>query len=244
MSNDIINIKGTRNGLVICLDSDRDFEELKNTLKSKIEASQGFFRGAKFTFHLGMHSLSAEKTQELEEICCQNGLIIDREISWPRATVTEIAPRKKPETPREKVMASNVKPLLREASPSIPSVGLTESDKKPCLFVQRSLRSGQKVKYDGSVVVFGDVNPGSEVTASGDIIVMGTLRGVVHAGAEGNEESVITAYRLNPVQLRIGPVISRPPENNRLSDYPETACLRNGQMVIEPYLTYGLKHSR
>lgn len=244
MSNDIINIKGTRNGLVICLDSNYDFEDIKNTLKSKIEASQGFFRGAKFTFHLGMHSWSAEKTQELEEICCQNGLIIDRGISWQRDNVTEIPPQRKPETQREKAMAANIKPLMREASPSIPSVGLTDGDKKPCLFVQKSLRSGQKIKFDGSVVILGDVNPGSEVTVSGDIIVMGTLRGVVHAGANGNDEAVITAYRLNPVQLRIGTAISRPPENNRPSNFPETACLRDGQMVIEPYVTYGLKQAR
>lgn len=249
MSTDIINIKGTKNGLVIMINPDRDFEELKNTLKSKIESSRGFFKGAKFTFHLGRHNLSAENTKELEEICCQHGLIIDNGIAWPnqaevpskRRGSTTLDDSVITETPREKAMSDNVRPIMREASPSIPSVGVTETDKKPCLFVSRSLRSGQKIKYNGSIVVLGDVNPGSEVTASGDIVVLGSLRGVVHAGANGNNEAIIMAYRLNPVQLRISSAISRPPENSKPSEYPETARLRGGQMVIEPYLTYGLK---
>lgn len=249
MNSDIINIKGTRNGLVICLDSGHDFEELKKTLKSKIESGRGFFKGAKFTFHLGFNTLTAEKTRELEEICCQHGLVPDKDIAWTPHPMPEqpfdkpvvTLPKKRPEGAREKAMADNVRPLMREASPSLPSVGITAADKKPCLLINHSLRSGQKVNYNGNVVMLGDLNPGSEITAAGDIVILGSLRGVVHAGAKGDQSSIIMAYRLNPVQLRIASTISRPPENNQLSPYPEIARLQNGQMVIESYITHGLK---
>ncbi len=241
MSADVINIKGTKNGLVIMIDPNKDFEELKNTLKTKIESSRGFFKGAKFTFHLGKHNLTDENTKELEAICCQHGLIVDNGIAWPSQVPAKEHISKTPEILREKAMSDKVRPLMREASPSIPTVGVLESDKKPCLFVNKSLRSGQRIKFDGNVFVFGDINPGSEVTANGDIVVMGSLRGVVHAGANGNNDAIIMAYKLNPIQLRIGSVISRPPENNSASRYPEIARIREGQMLIDPYLTHGLK---
>jgi septum site-determining protein MinC len=224
MSKDIVNIKGTRNGLVICLEAGHDFDEIKNTLISKIESSRGFFKGAKFIFHLGLNSLTSEKTKELEDICYNHGLVPNADIPLPSKNIS------KP-----------VQPLMREASPSLPSTGLIESDKKPCLMVNHSLRSGQKVNYKGNVVIMGDINPGSEITALGDIIVLGSLRGVVHAGANGDMNSIIVAYRLNPVQLRIASTISRSPENNLISRHPEIARMHNGQMVIEPYLTRGLK---
>ncbi len=226
MNRDIINIKGTRNGLVICLDSNQDFDELKKTLKEKMESARGFFKGAKFTFHLGYSTLTAEKTKELQDICCEQGLVPDANITWPSQNGSG----------QGKKQILNVSPK-REASSSLPSIGLTEADKKPCLMINRSLRSGQKINYHGNVVVTGDVNPGSEITATGDILVFGSLRGIVHAGAGGNQTSIIMACRLNPLQLRIASTISRPPENNPAGSCPEIARLQNGRMITEPYLT-------
>lgn len=239
MSNEIVNIKGTRNGLVIFIDSNHDFDELKNSLKNKIESSKGFFKGAKFTFNLGLNTLSADKTEELEKICVNNGLVLDKEIPWPAFAKDD----KKVGTVKE-INSNSNKPLMHQASPSLPAVGVTENDRKPCMLIHRSLRSGQKISYNGNIIVFGDVNPGSELIATGDIVVYGSLRGVVHAGANNNNDAIIMAYRLNPVQLRIGSVISRPPENVTPSQFPEIARINNSQMVIEPYLTHGLKNAR
>jgi septum site-determining protein MinC len=71
------------------------------------------------------------------------------------------------------------------------------------LFIKHNLRSGQLVRYPGTVVVFGDVNPQAELIASGDIIVWGTLRGLAHAGSQGDEAAIIAAHRLDCGQLRI-----------------------------------------
>ncbi len=241
MAGDVIRIKGTRNGLVALIDTGYDFTEIKNVLRTKIEASKGFFKGARITFHYPeSNSLSDDMTRELESICSACGLIPDRQIAWPAApeprgitsqTYNEIAISQENE----------LNPVLNEPSPSLPAAGISRADREPSILVNRSIRSGQKLSYDGNVIILGDVNPGSEITASGNIVVWGSLRGVVHAGAGGRQDCSIMAFRLNPVQLRIASVISRSPENQELSPYPEIARLVNGKMVIEPYLTYGLR---
>ena len=86
------------------------------------------------------------------------------------------------------------------------------------------------------MVIIGDVNPGAEVIAGGDVVVWGRLRGVVHAGAEGNEGAVICALDLSPTQLRISGQISIPPQR-RGKPQPEMVRLQDGQVVAEPWNT-------
>ena len=69
------------------------------------------------------------------------------------------------------------------------------------------MRSGQKLEVEGSVVIFGDVNSGAEVMATENIVILGTLRGLAHAGARGNMQSIIVVGTLDAVQLRIANVI-------------------------------------
>lgn len=111
-------------------------------------------------------------------------------------------------------------------------------DLTPTLLVRRTLRSGQRVRYNGNVVVLGDVNPGAEIVAAGDIVVMGTLRGVAHAGATGSGDAMVAAFRLQPMQLRVGSVIGRAPDGQPArADAPELARVRDGVLVIERFLT-------
>jgi septum site-determining protein MinC len=84
------------------------------------------------------------------------------------------------------------------------------------------------------VVVLGDVNPGAEIIAGGSIIVWGHLRGTVHAGAMGEQTSVVCAMDLSPMQLRIAGFAATSP-SRRGKTQPETAFLREGQMVAEPW---------
>ncbi len=100
--------------------------------------------------------------------------------------------------------------------------------------VSRTLRSGQQVSSAGTVVVLGDVNPGAEVVAGGDVIVVGKLRGLAHAGAEGNENATIWALELAAKQLRIAERLAVAPEDAAPSG-PERARVENGQIVIEPW---------
>ena len=74
-------------------------------------------------------------------------------------------------------------------------------------FHRGSLRSGQKLEIEGSVVILGDVNSGAEVIASENIVVLGSLRGLAHAGAKGNKQAIIGAGTLDTVQIRIANII-------------------------------------
>ncbi|BCV20459.1 septum site-determining protein MinC [Moorella sp. Hama-1] len=103
--------------------------------------------------------------------------------------------------------------------------------------VCRTVRSGQVIKCPGNVVVMGDVHPGGEIIAAGHVIIMGTLKGVVHAGAEGFEGAVVLAFRLQPTQLRIAGYISRAPDDGDSTGAggPEMARVQEAAVVIEKY---------
>jgi septum site-determining protein MinC len=107
------------------------------------------------------------------------------------------------------------------------------NEKKSLKIINKTLRSGQTVEYDGDVIILGDVNPDAYVVASGSIVVMGTLRGVVHAGANGDETAIIMALKLMPQQLRIGSYIARSPDSYEEANQPEKAYIENNQIVIE-----------
>ena len=74
-------------------------------------------------------------------------------------------------------------------------------------FRRGSLRSGQKIEEEGSIVILGDVNSGAEIIAADNIVVLGTLRGLAHAGAKGNTKAIISAGRLDAVQVRIANIV-------------------------------------
>jgi septum site-determining protein MinC len=104
-------------------------------------------------------------------------------------------------------------------------------------FVRGTIRSGQRIFYEGNVAIIGDVNPGGEIIAGGNILIMGTMRGMAHAGATGNHKAVVVAFSLQPTQVRIAEIIARPPEGEIIKpEYPEIAYIKDGNLVIEPYL--------
>ena len=74
-------------------------------------------------------------------------------------------------------------------------------------FILNSLRSGQREEYQGSVVVCGDVNFGAEIIAGGNIMVLGALRGLAHAGANGNVMAFISANFIDVTQIRIANLV-------------------------------------
>lgn len=124
---------------------------------------------------------------------------------------------------------------LQEAS-SPKTLLFPKPNRSKVLLLKRTVRSGQKVSYKGTIVILGDANPGSEIIATGDILVMGTIRGMAHAGAGGDASAIVAAFRLKPTQLRIAGIISRPPEDKEEAPgLPEIACLKDDAIIIEPY---------
>ena len=114
---------------------------------------------------------------------------------------------------------------------------LTESQKAgealdAPLYLQTTVRSGTEIRHQGSIVVLGDVNPGGSLIAAGDILVWGRLRGVVHAGADGNASCRIMALHMQPTQLRIADNVARAPEKPPALYQPEVAYISQGSIRI------------
>jgi septum site-determining protein MinC len=99
---------------------------------------------------------------------------------------------------------------------------------------QGTLRSGDHLQVEGSVLLLGDVNPGARISAAGDVRVWGRLRGVAHAGCQGNHQARIVAMQLRPLQLRIAEAVARGPEDLPPRGYAEQALLVDGAIAIEP----------
>lgn len=103
-------------------------------------------------------------------------------------------------------------------------------------FIKKTIRSGQIVRYNGNIVIIGDVNPGAEIYAAGNIIVIGVLKGDVHAGNNGNNKAIIAAFALQPKILQIANMVTRSPEDDERPQYPEVARIKDSNIVVEPYL--------
>lgn len=104
------------------------------------------------------------------------------------------------------------------------------------LTITRTLRSGNAVRYDGDVHIFGDINAGAQVRAGGNVVVFGRCRGMVQAGAHGDANAFILAFDLSPTQLRIGRHIAIAPDRARSEGFaPEIARVDDDNIIIEPY---------
>jgi septum site-determining protein MinC len=136
-------------------------------------------------------------------------------------------------------------PVAEAPAPPAPAPALAASTPAPAppreegrraQTVQRTLRSGTVLRFDGDLYVFGDVNPGAQVIATGNITVLGALKGTAHAGAAGDESAFILAFDLRPMQLRIARVIAIPPDRRTADGLdPEIATVKDGQVVIEAW---------
>lgn len=105
------------------------------------------------------------------------------------------------------------------------------------VLIKQNLRSGQNFYTRGNAVILGDVNPGAEVVAGGSILIIGVLRGIAHAGRFGDEEKIIAALKMQPIQIRIAGHITRPPDGEKEARmFPEIARIRGGRVMIESML--------
>ena len=127
--------------------------------------------------------------------------------------------------------------LKQKGNLLIRSVEFPESEPKQApvyAIMSGMVRSGQVLRHDGDLLFLGDVNPGGSILCTGDIYILGALRGLAHAGFEGNEEAIIAASHFAPTQLRIAEQISRPPDEWETRETSmEFAFLQNGAMQID-----------
>ena len=100
-------------------------------------------------------------------------------------------------------------------------------------FYRGTMRSGSQINFKGNVVIMGDVIPGAEVIATGNILITGILKGTVHAGCKGNRNAIVTAQGIYPTQLRIADIITVPPSSKveKIKNF-ETAYIKDNNICI------------
>jgi len=135
-------------------------------------------------------------------------------------------------------------PRLRSESRNVRAAALHVVEAAPgTLYHPGTLRGGQVLHHTGKIVVVGDVNPGAELVATGDILVFGRLRGIAHAGAGGDENARIFALDLSATQLRIATFIAAEQESRPRPAAAEAALARDGRIVILPLVRLGESES-
>ncbi|GIV97490.1 MAG: putative septum site-determining protein MinC [Herpetosiphonaceae bacterium] len=212
---ELLTIKGTREGLRLLVDQNAGWPVVMEAIRERLGSGESFFQGARLTIDIGERQLTEQQLEELLELMQQHGL-------RPEALAT--ASRESRSIARR--VGVTPRPTARGYTPP------REGDE--AVFIRRTIRSGQIVRFHGHVVVVGDVNAGSEIIAGGSIIVWGRLRGSAHAGALGDMSAVVCALDLQPSLLRIAEILARSPEQSR-SMGPEMARLEDGQILVLPW---------
>jgi septum site-determining protein MinC len=216
-----IRIKGIRQGLLVTL-GEGEWSHLLSAMEAHLSESPAFFRGGRVALDVGARDLTLAQVEEVRAMVSRHQVELWALVGTDPGTQV---------VARDSGLVADLVPAGERARSS----GDAEDSAAKAILVRRTLRSGQSVRHPGHIVIIGDVNPGAEVVAGGDIVVWGRVRGLVHAGALEDENAVICALELAPTQLRIASRIARSPEERPASPVPEMASIRDGQIVAVPW---------
>jgi septum site-determining protein MinC len=237
---DGIIIKGSRDGLLITLGPGAWHNALV-ALEARLIAAPEFFKGARVALLVGNRKLVEADMRAARDLLAQHDVLLwgiigdDEETQHVAAVMGLDADLPQHDRVKPRPADAEPEPPIETASTVTPLESAPADDPEAGLIVRRTLRSGQQLRHPGSIAVIGDVNPGAEIVAGGDIVVWGKLRGTVHAGATGNETAVVCALDLAPTQLRIAHHFARSPEGRRRKPTPEVARVREGKIVAESW---------
>jgi len=169
--------KGGKNGIVVLIDEIADFSHISQVLRQKIRSAGNFFSGASTSITFKGKELSPENLIDLVKIFDDEA---DMNITFVEDTTGNVI---MPQLPMK---------------PEKPTVAATKTFHK-----KATLRGGQVLSHEGSVVILGDVNAGAEVFATGSVMIFGSLRGFAHAGTNGDETAIICANSFQPTSIKI-----------------------------------------
>jgi len=203
-------IKGNNYGIIVVLDPELSFDELKEKVANKFKESSKFFKDAKMAISFEGRKLSNEEQRDILDIIGQN---TDMHI----VCVIDNDPDKE----------KQFKKTLEQK--------LMELENNTGQFYKGILRSGTSLEFETSVVIIGDVNHGARVVSKGNIIVLGSLKGTAFAGATGNTKAFVIALDMRPTQIRIADTIARSPDKpvKDAVKEPKIAFLEDGNIYIE-----------
>ncbi len=225
---ELFTIKGLKAGPTFLFHDQAPFPDLLQAVEDELARAKGFFRDSPVVLHFGDRVLKKEDWWQLKELLLGEGLLLRYAVASEQLSRDLLY--------KEGLPVRDSLPALTPEQKAPQSAVLKGTN---TLYLRRGLRGGQKEVFEGDVVVMGDVNQGAEILAGGDVVVVGSLRGMVHAGYPDNTEAVVVALNLTPLQLRIGPLIARGDDNhnnnNRRAPHPEIARIKAEHIMIEPY---------
>jgi septum site-determining protein MinC len=222
----IVKVRGYKDGLLFIIQPEPTLAKVEEALTKQLSTLNTSLSGIGITLDIGKRNIEEEHLRNLQQWLKQRyGMEIRRVIiDYPGVT----NPPQNPWT----ILTNRVFTKSEKAVEQV-----VPYPDETARVVRQTLRNGQREEFwEGNLVVLGDVNPGAEIIASKDIIVLGTLRGIAHAGALGDLSAVIIALNLVPTQLRIGNIVSRSPgygkERERVT---EIAHVDGEMIVVEEY---------
>lgn len=222
MNNEAVVLKLYKEGMVVFLNGELPFEEIKELVAEKFSKSESFFRG--LTLRVGFKGSKLSEEQYDELINTVSEVLDCKAVLWENPQPVEAEEEKNPEE------------VLSGEQLADKAFRLNAEDEYT-KFYTKTIRSGQLLESEGNIVVIGDVNPGAELVSTGNIVVMGAVKGTVHAGAKGNRDAIVTALNLSPTQLRIADVITRSPDDDEIhGNVPEIAYIKDNRIFIEEFL--------
>ncbi len=203
------------------------WQELKHLLQGK---KQSWVAGTKVSLVAQDRLIDARQLQTIAETLDEVKLCLETVNTSRRQTAVAAA------TSGYSVQQTTAQESLKEKSDRPPSM-LAEP-----LYLQTTVRSGVEIRHPGTIVIFGDLNPGGKAIAAGDILVWGRLRGVAHAGAQGNRQCRIAALKMEFTQLRIADAVARYPKVRPKSLVPELAFITTEGIRLAKTLDFSKNH--
>jgi len=222
MTTNLLAIKGSRDGLRLVLDAAAPWDSVVHGLEAQLERGAMFFHGARVTVELGERDIGDDELSQILGVLRRH-----------RIEAAGLASRSRASRDTARSAGVTLRPTPRAST-------IDRDDRSDALLVRRTIRSGQVVRHHGNLTIVGDINAGSEVVASGSIIVWGRVRGVIHAGALGDPGCFIGALSLNPPRLGIGDVLSVA-RGDRARNHPEVAQVIDGAIVFGSWETTRLR---
>jgi septum site-determining protein MinC len=217
-------IKGINDGLLVTL-GEGEWPSLREHLLQNIEERSAFFQGARLALDVGNHVLKAAELGALRDKLGDFGITLTAVIS--SSPTTE-------KTAQMLGIGTQVQAPKRAATQARQVEEPQPVQGEIAVFVQKTLRSGAKIQNSGTVVVLGDVNPGAEIIAGGNVIIWGRMRGTAQAGSEGDEKATVCALELTPMNLRIaGATLDW--KSAKPKPGPSVASLVSGVVTIQPW---------
>lgn len=209
MKDERIQVKGTKDGVNVIIDMDKfiGFDDMLDVLIANLSKNKGFYKNSILKITSNIKNIGNSEIAKLKDE-------LFKKIDIRDCVFDDIS----------KVKENNSIKVFN---------GVNEGKTK---FIKKTIRGGQSIHYAGNIIIIGDINSGAEVSAGGNIIVLGSIKGNVRAGIGGNTKSIIAAFSMQPELMQISDILTISPDDGLKPSYPEVAKIKDGYIVVEPYL--------